>query len=330
MTFKVDKGSKVPVYCQIADWIEGQIEDGILKEGERLPAERRLCEQVGAARNTVKRAYEELSKRGHIVTELSSGSYIKSRDRMAEEKKVEQLAKAAVQKLRDTGLTRNETEHLFLEYIWNRLPETEKLKVAWVDCSVEILQATAAELEQFCNVRVTPLLLDEVRENSRLLTAGNFDVVATTINHYDDIRQMAGKNSGELPLFDIDMVVLAVSRLSVSQIAKIEKNMGVVVVYEGEWYRYSIECYLKEFSVKGRIQYICLDDAKEYLTHNTDEKAVILPQDLSFHEGLVNDIFRYCMERGIFCFTFQQIIDNGSLMHLKKQIQGRWMGIAAG
>lgn len=330
MTFEVDKGSGIPVYCQIADWIEEKIEEGTLKEGERLPAERKLCGLTGTARNTVKRAYEELSKRGRIVTELSSGSYVKSRDMMAEGKRMEQIASVAVQKLRHAGLTRHETEHLFLEYIWNHLPETEKIRTAWVDCSVEILQNTAAEIEQFCNVRVTPLLLDEVLENGGLLTAEKYDVVATTINHYDDIRRVMKQKSVEPPALDLDMVVLAVSRASVSQMAKIEKDMRVIVIYEEEWYRYSIERYLKEFSVKGTIQYIYLGEAMEYLTHNTDKKAVILPQDFLFHDGAVNELFRYCMERGIFCFAFQQIIDNGSLMHLKKQMQGKWMGIPAG
>ncbi|MEF9938993.1 MAG: GntR family transcriptional regulator [Clostridium sp.] len=325
MIFEIDHHSKIPVYGQIADWIERQIKDGTLKEGQRLPAERKMCSQTGAARNTVKRAYEELAKRGLVITEQNSGSYIKKQDFIKEEKKTERMAAAGVQKLRELGISRHETEHLFLKYIWNHLPEAEKVKTAWVDCSVEILQDTAKEIEKFCNTRVTPLLLDDVLNNGDLLANGGYDIVATTINHFDDILHISEKRTGNAPSYGMDMVVLAVSQMSVSRIAKIEPDMRVIVIYEDEWYRYSIERYLQEFAVKGKIKYITMEEAMNYLIDNNDKKAVILPQDFSFREGLIQEIFDYCMSQNIVCFPFQQIIDHGSLLHLKKQIQEQWM-----
>lgn len=324
MTFKVERNSKVPVYCQIADWLEGQIRNGTLKEGQRLPSERDMCGRTGAARNTVKRAYEELARRRCIVTGQGSGSYIECYDRENERKSAERSVREAVKKLCEKGLTWHEIEHVFLENIWNRIPEAEKIRVAWVDCSVEILHDTAREIEKACNVRVVPLLLDDVSENGSVLLSEAVDVVATTINHFEDLKHLVEKQAGGPHKFCMDMVVLTISRMCVSRLALIEADMRVVAVYAGEWYRYSLECYLNEFSVKGEVIYVPLDQVMNYLEHNSERRAVILPQDLQFKDGLVGRIYEYCREREIFCFPFEQVIDNGSLLHLKKQIQELW------
>lgn len=64
-----------PVYSRIAEQIAGRIESGGIKEGERLPAERRLSRELGVSRDTVKRAYADLEERGFIKTVQGSGSY---------------------------------------------------------------------------------------------------------------------------------------------------------------------------------------------------------------------------------------------------------------
>lgn len=325
MTFNIDTGSGNPVYCQIADWVEGQIESGFLGEGERLPSERKMCALTGAARNTVKRAYEELSRRGAAGAGKNGRIYVRSRDAKLQEKNVEKTAREAIEKLRDCGLSWHKTEHLFLKYIWEHLPVPEKLRAAWIDCSDEILKDTAGEIERSCNVLVTPLLIDDLEADLSLLSEGGFDIVATTINHYDEVMQMWERAMGEPPRFEIETVVLTISRETISRIAKLEPDMEVIAVYETELYRFSLECYLEEFAVQGKITYVPLEEAENYFEQNTGRKAVILPQDLTYREGGVRRIFEYCMDHGIFCLTFRQIIDNGSLAHLKKRIQQKWI-----
>ena len=140
-----------PVYSRIAEQIAGRIESGGIKEGERLPAERRLSRELGVSRDTVKRAYADLEERGFIKTVQGSGSYASQPDLSGEKKRVEKLLREAVYELNSSGLTWHEIENLFLERIWSCLPEREKVRVAWVDCSEEILKACAEELADFCN-----------------------------------------------------------------------------------------------------------------------------------------------------------------------------------
>lgn len=325
MTFELDKVSGIPVYCQIADWVEKQLKAGFLREGERLPSERKMCELTGTARNTVKRAYEELSRRGIAGNEKNGRIYMKDRDTKYQEIHAEKTVRDSINRLRDCGLSWYKTKHLFLEYIWEHLPASEKLRLVFIDCSDEILKDIAGKIEKSCNVLVTPLLMDDLETNPGLLPLDGFDIVSTTINHYDEVMQLWEREKGEPPHFEIDTVVLTISRETISRIARLEPDMQVIAVYKSELYRYSLQCYLEEFAVQGKIIYLPLDDAEMYLKQNTERKAVILPQDLSYQEGEVRRIFEYCMDHNIFCLTFQQIIDNGSLAHLKKQIQHKWI-----
>src|SRR5512136_1573951 len=76
-TLKLDKASGAkPAYQQILSFFERQIQAGQLKPGEKLPAERDLAEELGTARGTVKKAYEELVRRRLIEAAPGRGSFV--------------------------------------------------------------------------------------------------------------------------------------------------------------------------------------------------------------------------------------------------------------
>jgi len=58
--------------------IEAMILDGRLKAGERLPAERSLCDSLNVSRNTLREALKELRARGVIETRRGSGTFVAS------------------------------------------------------------------------------------------------------------------------------------------------------------------------------------------------------------------------------------------------------------
>ena len=102
----------------------------------------------------------------------------------------------------------------------------------------------------FCNAGVAPVLLDDVREDAGILTEGNFDMVVTTINQ----------------------VVMSPGRLSISQVAKIDKRQTAVLIYQDEWYLYSMKRYRRELAMKGRGEYVRAGEALSYL-EQADEKV---------------------------------------------------------
>ncbi|MFF3351083.1 GntR family transcriptional regulator [Streptomyces sp. NPDC002917] len=70
--------AELPQYrwAEIADDIAEQIRTGKLPVGARLPGERLLCEEYGAALGTVRRAVRELKERGLLGVVPAKGTYV--------------------------------------------------------------------------------------------------------------------------------------------------------------------------------------------------------------------------------------------------------------
>ncbi|MFD5568569.1 GntR family transcriptional regulator [Streptomyces cadmiisoli] len=58
-----------PLYWRIATRLLGELRDGTVPPGERLPAERRLAERYGVSRETVRQALEVLRHEGLVATD---------------------------------------------------------------------------------------------------------------------------------------------------------------------------------------------------------------------------------------------------------------------
>ncbi|WP_328474710.1 winged helix-turn-helix domain-containing protein [Actinoplanes sp. NBC_00393] len=66
----------VPVYVQIADYIEGDIRAGRLHADDRIPTENEMHAEWGVARTTARRAVNLLRERGLIYTVAQRGSFV--------------------------------------------------------------------------------------------------------------------------------------------------------------------------------------------------------------------------------------------------------------
>ncbi len=64
------------LYQQIAEHIRGEILSGKLKPGDRLPSVRQLCAQWRCTPGTVQRAYNELGRRGLLVSQAGKGTRV--------------------------------------------------------------------------------------------------------------------------------------------------------------------------------------------------------------------------------------------------------------
>lgn len=73
---KINKKSRIPLYYQLMDIIVKMIEVENLKENDKLPSERELCEQYDVSRSTVRQAIQELEKEGYIYREHGKGTFV--------------------------------------------------------------------------------------------------------------------------------------------------------------------------------------------------------------------------------------------------------------
>ena len=80
----------------------------------------------------------------------------------------------------------------------------------------------------------------------------------------------------------------------------------------GEWYRFSVECFLKEFGVVSPYAYIPVKNTIHELERNTSRyQAVILPQNPSYKDGLIREIQLLCEKKGNLQLSFSSICRSG-------------------
>jgi GntR family transcriptional regulator len=73
---RLNRESPVPLYHQLKEAFKRQIEQGILKPHDRLPAERELEEFYSISRMTARRALSELEAEGYIYRQQGKGSFV--------------------------------------------------------------------------------------------------------------------------------------------------------------------------------------------------------------------------------------------------------------
>lgn len=76
MLVQVDRDSSIPLYEQIKNQLGDLILSGVIGEGSRLPATRKLAKELDVNRNTVLRAYQELTAEGLVEGRTGGGTVV--------------------------------------------------------------------------------------------------------------------------------------------------------------------------------------------------------------------------------------------------------------
>ena len=74
--FHINAQSDVPVYRQLVDEIRSAIRAGRLAAGAQLPTVLAMAEDLGLARGTIKRAYDELELLGLVEKVQGRGTFV--------------------------------------------------------------------------------------------------------------------------------------------------------------------------------------------------------------------------------------------------------------
>ncbi|MBR6666491.1 MAG: PLP-dependent aminotransferase family protein [Lachnospiraceae bacterium] len=76
LTIQLQTDNDKCLYEQIYEYIQGEIKEGKLLQGERLPSTRSLAENLQVARSTVEMAYEQLLSEGYIESQPYRGYFV--------------------------------------------------------------------------------------------------------------------------------------------------------------------------------------------------------------------------------------------------------------
>ena len=73
---RIDNNSRMPKYRQVVNTILSDIQNDLFKPGERIPSINETSEEYYLSRDTVEKAYRELSRRGIISSVPGKGYYV--------------------------------------------------------------------------------------------------------------------------------------------------------------------------------------------------------------------------------------------------------------
>ena len=117
MLFRPNPALGVPIYLQLMEQVKHAIETGALRPGEQLPGIRPLAEELVINPNTVAKAYRELEHEGVIELRHGAGAFVSNqpgaRKQTDKLRAAQPVVVAAVERLRERGLTDEEIRRLF-------------------------------------------------------------------------------------------------------------------------------------------------------------------------------------------------------------------------
>lgn len=68
--------AEAPKYLQVREAVLGMIRDEALSPGHLLPSETELCARFGVSRGTIRRAFDDLERDGHVSREPGRGTFV--------------------------------------------------------------------------------------------------------------------------------------------------------------------------------------------------------------------------------------------------------------
>ncbi|MBO5142380.1 MAG: GntR family transcriptional regulator [Clostridia bacterium] len=107
----IDYQSRTPIYEQIVLEIERYVVLGVYKPKQQIESIRELATSLGINPNTVKKAYDELERRGTITTISTKGTFISENTKGLIKNKIEEkikLIQEEIKELEKLGLSKKE------------------------------------------------------------------------------------------------------------------------------------------------------------------------------------------------------------------------------
>lgn len=225
--YQVNPQLDVPIYQQLVDTVRAAVQKGELAPKEKLPTVQQMAENLGVARGTIKRAYDELERLGLVEKLQGSGTFVKYRPEDSASSKEQAMAAIdnMFRSLENMGFSPMEINIFVNLKLREREQEQEQLqvKVALVECNPENLSHMAEQLRRIPRVDLYTYLVEAVEEYPYKIEE-DVDMVVTTASH-------AGFLESVLPgSRRIAKVALRLTAHSLSQIIKLRKGRRVGVL----------------------------------------------------------------------------------------------------
>ncbi len=313
--YKINTELNIPIYQQLVDAICSAIKNGNLSSGQQLPTVFEMTQELGVARGTIKRAYDELERIGFIEKVQGRGTFVKYQPLNSASRKEQAMAAIdeMLSRLESMGLSAQEI-NIFLDLKLREYSQKEaQVKVAVVECNPENLSQISEQLRHIHGVNLYSYTLDSVKQYPYKL-GEDFDLIVTTSLHAQYLESVVPEKK------KVVRVALQLSTGCLAHIFKIrsEESVGIVGYSErfAKLIHSSCEMYVENISLSN--PYIT-STAKNIQSYLRDKDTILLPKNYEkyFDEETLKHIREF--KGNIIDCNYQ--MDEGSVLYLETKIK---------
>ena len=309
--FSINPQLDIPIYQQLVDQIRAAVRQGRLTAGQQLPTVQDVSCDLGIARGTIKRAYDELERSGIVEKVQGRGTFVCYRPQDTGSRKDQ--AMAAIDEMLDAlesmGFSAMEI-NIFLDLkLRQRAQEEARIRIAVVECNTENLTRMAEQLRAIPHVELQTYLVGTVRDYPYNL-GDDTDLIVTTATHADELEQLLGERK------KVIRVALRLESGCMLALLRLQKGQKVGILCSslrfGQLLAQTCHQYAEEVALAAPRTFE--DDVAAYLA---DKDALLLPEDyLRYCGPAAKDAVRRFGGTVILC---GYELDEGSFLYLKEK-----------
>lgn len=316
---EIDKSRATPLYLQLAEGIQSQVENETLCTGERLPSEIRMAEMAAVSVGTVKKAYSCLQDRGIVKKVRGGGAYVLERKTSAETGKTapEEVVREMFVKAADSKLPMNRLFLLAREELRKYFQEQQQICAALVECNLEILHVIIPELESIPNLRIEPYLLEDLL-SGRSVVSTRCDLAFTSRIHYHEFVRYA--DALRIPT---ESFALVENRETIAALATLPDDKPVCILYRSSSFLEKVQNTLR--FLKKTNEQICVSE--DNIDSSVDwycrqgVPLVISPDYLEYSSAKALQVISRAQKSKSRVIPVMYEIDQGSWMHMMEVVR---------
>ncbi len=322
ISIRIDPCSDIPTYRQVIEQIASLVQSGELKAGDRLPPARELASQLGIARGTIAKAYEELARCAILDVTQGRGSFVSARQDVmpaGRRERAVQLINAMVDELEAFRFSAREIRNMVDLILLEREEQFENLHIAAVDCSPEALTLFGRQLGLLSRVDIKTILLDDLATGAdpdRRLT--EFDLVMTTAKHYSEVLGLAKGVRDKLV-----QVIVSPGQETIVSLAGLKPPQSLGIVCQSAKFLAIIQRMLDDLGITNQVASLTgAPNEEELRAFVADKDVLIVPPGFGklLSRPLAPVIAEFT-ERGGRLIPFDYQIERGSLIYLEERIR---------
>jgi DNA-binding transcriptional regulator YhcF (GntR family) len=185
---RLDASIGVPIHVQLEEQLKRLITTGYFEEGSKLPSNRELAGYLRVNRNTVARVMARLEDEGYAESRRGLGRFVRKPEVDAREAEKERFVEEVALSAAARGVPTDELARALLA----RAAESPPIPVpiVFVECNPFQVDRFGAELEERLPVRVTGLLVSELRDLVERREELPSRWVVTTFFHVHEVEEL--------------------------------------------------------------------------------------------------------------------------------------------